>query len=394
MSLTEHVMSRMTATDEDIFRYNLGSYVIIDIGTLETYVTLDKGIFGVIRSNRISGNKVIKYGDVELLQIGNSNGGFKSAPAGEDIYLVFCTLTTLKSTVTRIVDSDATKIYSINGMKAIPVTSSINWKNSAGFDREGNFLVTTPGGYLKFGIDDSIKYQQQDILSILKNKDGSMSLKLLVERFVFYFNADGTWVRLIQKEGVIKEWMSYDAEDSFIIRRYANAAMTDDEKKDMASFENYLLEEKYQSDGTVIKTRKDDAGEPLWVCTYNPDGSYSRVFTDTVTETIDAEGNYEINFADTYIESITADGKKEITSEGYSINASGGKIEIKNSAQSMVTVLSTLIDNLSTLVNNLIAAKTVGSPALHTFDPSTIANLNIDVTNLSMDKTNLEQLME
>ena len=310
MSIGHDVMSHALDTDEKIFRQRLGSFAIIDIGILESVVKTEKGIFGTFRSSRLGvSNKIMRYTNVELLNIGSSAGGFLTGGDGEDLYLLFCPATPLVSTLTRFIDKTGLP-YSLSGMKGIPISSQLTWVSHAGFDRNGNFILTFPDSSLAFNVDSSISYQHQNILKFGKNADGSMYLSISANMHQVFVMADGSWYKVTWANGYVQEIEIHGSDGKLTRRRWSTAALSDADKKNILSYDAFLYEYVENTDGSSTESYFNAGG--------------------TVISSV----------------SIDASGKRTVTCNGYDLNAGTGKIKLASTAFNYSSWLQNLISTL------------------------------------------------
>lgn len=332
MSLAQEISSQQLSTEQKIFHKRLSSYTIVDLGILESITKTSKGIYGSLRSSKTaSDGAVTRYTNVEIMNIGGSRAGFLSAGDGEDLYLVFGTVTSMPSTIDRKTDEDPDVAYSSRSLKAIPVASALSWVSRAGFDRSGNFTLEFPESSISFNVDSSFSYRHGSVLRIGKNSDGSVFLSLLNNTQQLFLMADGSWYTCIWGSGgYLQEIHIRRANGVQIRRRWSTGALSNTDKEDITNYTAFLFEEVLSTNGDRVETYKNSSGT-------------------TIAQ-----------------EHITTAGKRTLTSIGFEVAAGAGKIKIANTVFNYSTWLSSVIDTLKTAAVD---------PGTHVVNAATISAL-------------------
>lgn len=316
MSLAHATASKALETDGKTFKRNLSSYAIVDIAILESVAKTESGVYGSLRSSRSAGDGgVLRYSNVELLNVGSTNGGFSVGGDGEDLYLVFSTVTSMMSSLTRETDPDPDAAYSARGMKGIPVASALGWLGKAGFDRAGNFVLEFPDSTLSFNIDSSVSYQHQNILKAGKGADGSLYASLLAGIHQLFLMPDGSWYTCTwANNGFVQDLKIRKTDGSVIQRRWSTSVPSNAQKGDLPSFTAFLYEEVFNPDGSSLITYRNSGGTTI------------------------------------ASESVATNGKRVLTSAGFEVNAGTGKIKLATTAFNYSSWLASLIDQIKAIV--------------------------------------------
>lgn len=306
MSVAHDLTSHAQEPEDMMLRRLLRTYAILDIAILESVVRVNKRAIGTFRSGRVVRGQALRYTNVEILGIGSSKGGWMGAGDGEDIYLVFSPSSSMPSTEDRIVDDDPSKVYSVTGMKALPLAFPGNWVSSLGFDRSGNLSLKFPGSNMTMGVDSSIYYEHGTLFRIKKNKDGSSFLSILSGLLQFFLMSDGSWYKVIWAGSAIQEMHLRKADGTRILRRWSLSNPTSVERQDLPSFSNFVSTE-----------------------TFNPDGSY----------TLEYRNSGGVILSD----SVSATGKRTLVATGLELNAGVGKLKLATSTFNYSNWLNDLI---------------------------------------------------
>lgn len=343
MSTPTEATSHALDTPEKIFRRNLSSYVILDIGILEAVTKTEKGIFGIIRSSRMtSDGSITRYTNVELLSLGSSRGGFSFGGDAEDLYLIFSTASPLLSSLSRKVDPSPDG-YSSGIMKGIPIASALQWIGNAGFDKSGNFYIKFPDSTLTFNIDSSVSYMHSDILKFGKNKDGSAYFNYFGGRYQFFLMADGSWYKSEwSADGHIYEMMIHDVDGTAVCRRWSTAIPSTAQKGDLPNFTDFLYEEVIAPDGSTSISYKNSSNQVIGQESVSAAGA--RTLTGTSLDMI----------------SIAVGG-----TEKFRI-AVTDKMSVNNATQDLYDLINELFDKITSI-------STVGSSSAQSISPASIA---------------------
>ena len=349
------VASALLETEERTFSQRLASYTIVDIGILESVTKTAAGIYGTFRSNRNSvDGSVVRYHDVEILNIGSLRGGFFTGMDGEDTYLLFGTVGSMPSVIDRKSPGAAVP-YSILNLKAIGVSSALTWISRAGFDRSGNLLLEFPESYIAFNVDSSISYTHGTLLQVNKNADGSLFISLFAGQWQLSLSSDGTWYSVLWSDDYIVDMRVVRGDGTTEHRKWSRGSLSQSQKGDLLNYTDFLYIEKQESDGVWSRRQYDQSGNVI------------------SEESVSSSGEYTLKGTGISIDAGT--GPCSIKGAGLSIDAGTGKLKLTSAggAFNYSSWLNSLIDTLKTIAVD---------PGSHMLLPTVTANLIALATQL------------
>lgn len=342
-------------TEEKTFSQRLSSYTIVDIGILESVTKTAAGIYGTFRCNRESvDGSVVRYYDVEILNIGSLRGGFFTGMDGEDTYLLFGTVGSMPSVIDRK-SSGTTTPYSILNLKAIGVSSALTWISRAGFDRSGNLLLEFPESHIAFNIDSSVSYTHGTLLQMNRGADGSLFISLFAGQWQLSLSSDGTWYSALWSGDYVVDMRIVWENGTTEHRKWSRNSLSQSQKGDLLNYTDFLYVEKQESSGAWSRRQYDQSGNVI------------------SEEYVSSSGEYTLKGTGISIDART--GPCSIKGAGLSIDAGTGKLKLISAggAFNYSSWLNSLIDTLKTIAVD---------PGSHVLLPTVTASLTLLATQL------------
>jgi hypothetical protein len=376
MSLARGIQQNSFNSPEDTFLNNLRSTFLIDYGLI-TYVydrkpdeSFNNGIYVDVRTL-----DAVDLHNVEVLFMGNQRQVLETMPSEGDRVIVFGTKRAISSIEN--MGSQVTEAYDETTVKCMPVgriRKSLakvlldngvflsHAKQSVGVDSGGRYIHETTGYRKIVNPDGSLTEFIGKMQITTRDVDGNLEYAMYDTP-----EGDGKKILLYQKRGADGILETDSGEVSTVADAF-------DSKK-------WMFKLIQNPDGSLTRTMSTDGEELVNVITIGADGAFMIDVGDgKATVELTPDGAITWHTDTDFTLDIT--GAYELSANGLSLDATDGKIAIKNGSKSLFTIMDTLIGAFSDA-----APATQGSPAAHTFNPSI-------VQALTTAKSDLAELME
>lgn len=259
--------------DRDIFLDTLGSYVVLDIGTIEDIN--EQGRARVVSSTFMN-NKPIVYEDAEIIFPGNANGTF--AASGRNMACLIFIPRSCMPTVDNLVLEIGKPSYNKDGVKAMPIG------NGAANNLKMHY---SDGGDLSLlGRSYNVDFTNDTI--ILSTKDSKTMLTM-----------DGTGQLFLSRQTDNGSYF-INVEDGIVTRQWLNA------NKDV------LWTDTYNQDGSrtfVQSNPNDEEADPFFSMTIAADGTIT--FNGLKPASINITGDVDL---------AVTDGDVNVTADNITLN--------------------------------------------------------------------------
>lgn len=167
MNATDHFFDDLTRTPVEEFTDMLDLLVLVDIGQI---VSVNAAGRAKVISSKILAGSPVTYDDVEILSLGNNQGGFIVDGTGCACLLLF-PRTCMSSVNSQRIDGTSLR-YSKNGLKAFPITSNTTSVVTAGFTSTGTFCISAKDGYTMSFTKDQVAFTKKGLtLGITENNN-------------------------------------------------------------------------------------------------------------------------------------------------------------------------------------------------------------------------------
>lgn len=383
---------------------DIGYLTLIDIGQI---LNIDNGGMARIQLLRYLGPNPIILENIEVLCIGASGTGVSVSSGG------YCLLFAPK---TPVVDSSKGTVatiyhkYDERTIKALPITPLS--KMSVGMTCDGaGVSLNSLAALLRIDTSGISLREASGTCTMSLDKSGNVNVCIGDHNFVFA-DAEGNIIKSRwDTDGKIFYREVSQPDGTITVFRNMYEPPTDEEFQDMDTYEKWQWKETYMPDGTHDIIQYNSDGKMIYQDTIspdathdtiwydgddnevyhvkrNPDGSEDTVSVSPFTVTVSDENGKE-----QVVISGTNDGKLSITTEdSVTVKAKGdvnvssdgainieatqtGLVTLKNSIDSLGSIIGALIDHVNTFSQNVQSIDTVGSPAAHSAGPGIIANM-------------------
>lgn len=196
---SDNMLKGLLKNEKELFLATLGSYTLVDIGTIESIN--DKGR-AIVLSNQYVANQRVIYQDVEVVYPGNIRGAYSADCSGSACLILF-PYSCMPDTSTRMIRPGNTP-YHKDGVKVIPIGNGSQSTVKQFINTTGEYSISTKVYTLSFD-KETVSLSQGDVLSIAKDAEGNIYLRHKGEDTgVCLFSLDG--------EGLHKSYSSLNGD--------------------------------------------------------------------------------------------------------------------------------------------------------------------------------------
>lgn len=217
---------------------------IIDIGIIQS---IDAAGRATVVSSKVMGDAPITFTDVEIIGIGNRNGGFISEGTGSAC-LILIPRSCMSNVKTLEVDWAAV-VYGKAGVKAIPITNGVGLDVSAGFTSDGVFNIAGDS-YVIACESNCVSYKQSGV-NISIGDAGAISLFRKPEQ-------SGAFMMTLDNEGLYLSFVNSNGDSKYVFNMSDDGSLVITHIKPGSSDDEMLNQITIDSDGTMsIQLTKD-----------------------------------------------------------------------------------------------------------------------------------------
>lgn len=236
-SFSNALISLQTKTFPDQVTDVVEMLTIIDVGIIKA---IDAAGRATVVSSKVLGGQPITFSDVEVIGIGNRNGGFICDGTGNA-----CLILIPRSCMSdiRSLDVDwAALAYSKAGVKAIPITNGVGLSVSAGFTADGVFNIAGDG-YVIACEKETVSFTRSGVC-ISVNNEGNISLFRKPEQ-------SGTFILTLDNSGVYTSFVNKNGDSKYIFNMSDDGSLSITHVKPGASSDETLNQITINADGTM-----------------------------------------------------------------------------------------------------------------------------------------------
>ena len=219
---------------------------VIDV--VDMLTILDIGIIKAVNANgratvvssKILGGQPITFTDVEVIGIGNKNGGFICDGTGNA-----CLILIPRSCMPNVKELEvdwASLVYNKAGVKALPITNGTGLNVSAGFTSDGVFNIAGDG-YVIACEKDTVSFTRAGVCISVNNK-GDISLFRKPEQ-------SGTFILTLDNSGVYTSFVNKNGDSKYIFNMSDDGSLSITHVKPGASSDKTLNQITINADGTM-----------------------------------------------------------------------------------------------------------------------------------------------
>lgn len=250
------ILNSAFKNDRELFRANLSSYTLIDIGTI---VTVKDGR-ALVHGSSFNGGQQTIYKDAEIIFPGNEGGAYTAEGAGTPC-LIFIPLSCMPSISDRKVRLRS-PAYDSDGVKVMPIGNAVGALVKTAFGAGGTYSIQGKNYTLTF-TENTILLERTDAhASITMDYQGGIHVEKRGDQSTHYIDmVDGTTTSTWLSENKKVEW------------------------KDTLN-----------SDGSRTFVQRDPSSEgsdPMFSLTIEADGTVT--LTGKVTKQLNIDGDTELN---------------------------------------------------------------------------------------------------
>ena len=194
---SDDMLKNLFKNDREMFLETLGSYTLVDIGTIES---VDENGRARVLTNQYIANERVIYQDVEVIYPGNPWGAYTAECSGTACLILFPYMC-MPNTDTRMIRPGATP-YNKDGVKAMPIGNGSKSIVKHFINSAGEYSLGTTLYNIAFD-GQTISLTQGDVLSLSKDAGGNL--------YARHKNKNsGTFLFSLDEDGMLRSYTSLD----------------------------------------------------------------------------------------------------------------------------------------------------------------------------------------